>query len=50
MRDKVFGPVILIMPFETEDEVVEYANSTIYGLQVAVFTADYRKAFRWLRP
>nr|KJR73072.1 MAG: aldehyde dehydrogenase [Thermoproteus sp. AZ2] len=46
MKDEVFGPIAPIVPFETEEEVVKYANSTIYGLQAAVFTADYRRAFR----
>ena len=46
LREEVFGPVLPIVPFEEEEEAVELANSTPYGLQAAVFTSDYKKAFR----
>mgnify|MGYP001772484563 CR=1 FL=1 len=46
LREEVFGPVLPIVPFEGEEEAVELANSTQYGLQAAVFTSDYRKALR----
>lgn len=46
LREEVFGPVLPIAPFEDEEEAVELANSTPYGLQAAVFTGDYKKALR----
>ncbi|MEM4438096.1 MAG: aldehyde dehydrogenase family protein [Pyrobaculum sp.] len=45
-KEEVFGPVLPLAPFDTEEEAVELANSTDYGLQAAVFTSDYRKGMR----
>lgn len=39
-REEVFGPVIAVTPFDTEDEAIELANDSDYGLGGAVFTAD----------
>ncbi|MFP3267018.1 MAG: aldehyde dehydrogenase family protein [Thermoproteus sp.] len=49
LREEVFGPVLPVAPFDDEEEAVGLANSTIYGLQAAVFTADYRRALRVAR-
>lgn len=49
LSEEVFGPVVPIVPFRTEDEAVELANSSPYGLQASVFTNDYRRAFRVAR-
>lgn len=49
LREEVFGPVLPVAPFDDEEEAVELANSTRYGLQAAVFTADYRRAVRVAR-
>lgn len=45
-REEVFGPVVVISSFETEEEAVARANSTTYGLGAAVFTRDLEKAHR----
>ncbi|MCX7733278.1 MAG: aldehyde dehydrogenase family protein [bacterium] len=45
-QEEVFGPVLTIFDFESEDEVVKYANSTKYGLSAAVFTKDISKAIK----
>lgn len=37
MQDETFGPILPVMDFETESEVIELANDTIYGLSAAVF-------------
>ncbi|GAB3040892.1 aldehyde dehydrogenase family protein [Parafrigoribacterium mesophilum] len=44
MQREVFGPVLPIIPFDTYDEVMEWANSTEYGLTSYVFTEDIRTA------
>jgi lactaldehyde dehydrogenase/glycolaldehyde dehydrogenase len=43
---EVFGPVLPVIPFDSYDEVVGYANSTEYGLTAYVFTSDIRTAMR----
>lgn len=42
--EEIFGPVITITPFETEDEVVEYANATEYGLSATIWTQNIDRA------
>ncbi|KAM0487397.1 hypothetical protein ACHAP7_001910 [Fusarium lateritium] len=46
MREEVFGPVASIAKFKTEQEVIELANDTEYGLAAAVFTNDISRAIR----
>ncbi len=43
-QNEVFGPVLAVIPFETEDEVVTAANSTIFGLAATVWTNDIKRA------
>ena len=45
-QEEIFGPVVTVMPFETEDQVVEYANCTEYGLSASVWTQDVKRAHR----
>ena len=45
-QEEVFGPVVTLTPFETEEEVLMMANSTEYGLACTVFTQDLNKAHR----
>ena len=47
--DKVFGPFVVISSFKTEEEALERANNTTYGLGSAVFTQDLAKAHRVAR-
>jgi aminomuconate-semialdehyde/2-hydroxymuconate-6-semialdehyde dehydrogenase len=44
--EEIFGPVVTIMPFDNEDEVVEYANSTGYGLSATIWTENLKRAHR----
>ncbi|TYJ57766.1 hypothetical protein B9479_001620 [Cryptococcus floricola] len=46
VKEEIFGPVIVASPFKTEEEVLEVANDTDYGLASAVFTNDGRQATR----
>ena len=39
-QEEIFGPVLSIIPYDTEDEAVEIANGTIYGLAGGVWSAD----------
>ncbi len=45
-QEEIFGPVVTIMPFETEEEVLHYANSTQYGLSSTVWTENISRANR----
>ncbi|MFE2597461.1 aldehyde dehydrogenase family protein [Streptomyces sp. NPDC059396] len=45
-REEVFGPVLAVIPFDTEDEAVAIANDSDFGLVGGVFTADISRAFR----
>ena len=48
-REEIFGPVISAMPFDTEEEVVQRANATAYGLSAGVWTNDISRALRMSR-
>ena len=45
-REEVFGPVMAVLDFDTEDEVIARANATQFGLAAGVFTADLTRAHR----
>lgn len=48
-REEIFGPVLAIMTYETEEEAIRIANDTEYGLQASLFTDDAKKAHRIAR-
>lgn len=45
-REEIFGPVMAVLDFETEDEVIARANGTQFGLAAGVFTADLARGHR----
>lgn len=49
LRQEIFGPVALLVPFDGEEEAVRIANDTPYGLSGAVHTADVERGVRFAR-
>ena len=49
VREEIFGPVLAILPFDDEDDLVAQANDTDYGLACGLWTEDYRRAWRLAR-
>lgn len=45
-QEEIFGPVVTLTPFDTEEEVIEMANSTTYGLAASVWTENINRANR----
>ncbi|WP_266065102.1 aldehyde dehydrogenase [Brucella intermedia] len=48
-RDEIFGPVVAVLPFETEEDAVRLANNSPYGLAATVFSNDINVAVRVAR-
>jgi aminomuconate-semialdehyde/2-hydroxymuconate-6-semialdehyde dehydrogenase len=45
-QEEIFGPVITVMPFDSEEEVIAEANSTPYGLSATIWTENLKRAHR----
>ena len=45
-QEEIFGPVVTVMPFETEEEVLDYANGVKYGLSATLWTSNLDKTMR----
>jgi betaine-aldehyde dehydrogenase len=48
-REEIFGPVLSVIPFDTEEEAIAIANDTEYGLAAAVWTKSVTRAHRVIR-
>src|SRR5690606_33524472 len=45
-QEEIFGPVLVAMPFDDEDALIEQANDSVYALAAGIWTRDYKKAWR----
>jgi betaine-aldehyde dehydrogenase len=48
-REEIFGPVVAVLPFDTEDEALARANDTVYGLAGSIWTSDAARSLRVAR-
>ncbi len=49
VMQEVFGPVVVVLPFDTEEEALRLSNSVVYGLAASVWTKDVHKSMRAAR-
>jgi aldehyde dehydrogenase (NAD+) len=45
-REEIFGPVLSVIPFESEEDLIRQANDTRYGLAAGIWTKDIQRAHR----
>jgi betaine-aldehyde dehydrogenase len=48
-QQEIFGPVLVVLPFEDEEDLIAQANDSAFGLASGIWTADYRRAWRVAR-
>jgi len=45
-QEEIFGPVLVAMPFDNEENLIEQANDSVYALAAGIWTGDYKRAWR----
>lgn len=45
-QEEIFGPVLVAMPFDDEEDLIAQANDSVYALAAGIWTRDYKKAWR----
>src|SRR4051812_17075368 len=45
-QEEIFGPVLVAMPFDNEEDLIAQANDSVYALAAGIWTRDYQKAWR----
>ena len=48
-REEIFGPVVAVMPFKEEQDLIAKANDSVYGLAAGIWTQDIDRALRFAR-
>lgn len=48
-QEEIFGPVLVVMPFDDEEALIRDANDSFYGLSAGIWTESYRKAWQLAR-
>ncbi|PUA20660.1 aldehyde dehydrogenase [Glaciimonas sp. PCH181] len=48
-QEEIFGPVLVAMPFDNEEDLIAQANDSVYALAAGIWTRDYKKAWRFGR-
>ena len=49
VREEIFGPVLCALPFDDENDLIEQANDSVYGLAGGIWTSNYQRAWRVAR-
>jgi betaine-aldehyde dehydrogenase len=48
-QEEIFGPVLVAMPFDNEDDLIVQANDSVYALAAGIWSQDYKRAWRIAR-
>jgi len=49
VQEEIFGPVLCVLPFDSEADLIAQANDTVFGLASGIWSADYQRAWRVAR-